>query len=247
MEYPEIAIQGLINTLNDDQEAYTWLAQSEWKELATFSDIICCQNTKALEFLIANKDKFSTIVNFLAALQKEDKAFDFIVASGVRGALPHGRASEKLIGCGELVTIDFGAVCNGYYSDETVTLAVGKPDDRQKEIYSIVRDAHDMALASVMPGITFKELDAKARSFIERKGYGCYFGHGLGHGIGLEVHEQPTVSFRSDGVVEEGMVFTVEPGIYIPGWGGVRIEDSVCVTADGYRCLTKVPKEMMII
>lgn len=177
----------------------------------------------------------------------EEKAFDFIVASGKRGALPHGKASGKVINSGELVTIDFGAVCNGYFSDETVTVAVGKPDERQREIYSIVKDAHDRALAAVRPGISFKELDALARDYITEKGFGSNFGHGLGHGVGLEVHEQPVVSFRNEGLVEEGMVFTIEPGIYIPGWGGIRIEDTVVVTADGYRLLTKVPKELQVI
>lgn len=177
----------------------------------------------------------------------EEKAFDFIVASGKRGALPHGKASDKVINSGELVTIDFGAVYNGYFSDETVTVAVGKPDERQREIYSIVKDAHDRALAAIRPGISFKELDALARDYIAEKGFGSNFGHGLGHGVGLEVHEQPVVSFRNEGLVEEGMVFTIEPGIYIPGWGGIRIEDTVVVTADGYRILTKVPKELQII
>ncbi|ABQ26014.1 M24 family metallopeptidase [Geotalea uraniireducens] len=177
----------------------------------------------------------------------EEKAFDFIVASGKRGALPHGKASDKVINSGELVTVDFGAVYNGYFSDETVTVAVGKPDERQREIYSIVKDAHDRALAAVRPGINFKELDTLARDYIAEKGFGSNFGHGLGHGVGLEVHEQPVVSFRSEGLVEEGMVFTIEPGIYIPGWGGIRIEDTVVVTADGYRILTKVPKELQII
>lgn len=177
----------------------------------------------------------------------EEKAFDFIVASGKRGALPHGKASDKVITSGELVTVDFGAVYNGYFSDETVTVAVGKPDERQREIYSIVKDAHDRALAAVRPGISFKELDALARDYITEKGFGSNFGHGLGHGVGLEVHEQPVVSFRNEGLVEEGMVFTIEPGIYIPGWGGIRIEDTVVVTADGYRILTKVPKELQVI
>jgi Xaa-Pro aminopeptidase len=177
----------------------------------------------------------------------EDKSFDFIVASGARGALPHGKASGKTIQAGELVTLDFGAVYNGYHSDETVTVAVGTPDCRQKEIYGIVLDAHDRALAAVRPGISLKELDATARGYIEERGYGKYFGHGLGHGVGLEVHEKPTVSFRSDQVAEEGMVFTIEPGIYIPDWGGVRIEDTVVVTADGCRLLTRVPKQLMVL
>ena len=177
----------------------------------------------------------------------EDKAFDFIVASGDRGALPHGRASDKKILSGELVTLDFGAVYNGYNSDETVTIAIGTPDNRQREVYQIVKDAHDLAIESVRPGISFKELDEKARDYIEKKGYGQYFGHGLGHGVGLDIHEKPVVSFRSDGVAAEGMVFTIEPGIYLPGWGGVRIEDTVYVTGDGCCLLTKVPKDLLII
>jgi Xaa-Pro aminopeptidase len=177
----------------------------------------------------------------------DEKSFDFIVASGPRGALPHGKASGKAISAGELVTIDFGAVYRGYHSDETVTVAVGNPDSQQKEIYSIVRDAHDKALDAVKPGISLKELDGIARQHIEGKGYGKYFGHGLGHGVGLEVHEKPTVSYRSEQIAGEGMVFTIEPGIYIPDWGGVRIEDTVVVTQDGYRLITEVPKELMVL
>jgi Xaa-Pro aminopeptidase len=174
-------------------------------------------------------------------------SFDFIVASGARGALPHGKASDKAIGRGELVTIDFGAIYSGYNSDETVTVAVGKPDTRQEEIYGIVKDAHDFALAAVRPGIAFRELDARARNHIEEKGYGKFFGHGLGHGVGLEVHEKPVVSYRGEGEVAEGMVFTIEPGIYIPDWGGVRIEDTVLVESDGCRLLTKVPKDLIVL
>jgi Xaa-Pro aminopeptidase len=177
----------------------------------------------------------------------EEKSFDFIVASGARGALPHGKASDKVIRSGELVTIDFGAVYGGYCSDETVTLALGNPDNRQREIYSIVKDAHDKALEAVRPGIALKELDGIARKYIEEKGYSNYFGHGLGHGVGLEVHEKPSVSFRSEQIAEEGMVFTIEPGIYIPDWGGVRIEDTVAVTRDGWQMLTGVPKELMVL
>lgn len=177
----------------------------------------------------------------------DDKAFDFIVASGQRGALPHGRASTKAMCSGELVTIDFGAVMDGYNSDETVTVIIGKPDARQREVYQVVKDAHDKAIEAVRPGVALKELDAVARDHIAAKGYGDYFGHGLGHGVGLDVHEKPVVSFRSKDEAREGMVFTIEPGIYIPGWGGVRIEDTVCVTADGCRLLTRVPKDLMIL
>ena len=177
----------------------------------------------------------------------EGKSFDFIVASGVRGALPHGKASDKTIAAGELVTVDFGAFYRGYCSDETVTVCLGEPDSRQREVYETVRVAQELAIDSVRPGISFREVDAKARDYIAAQGFGQYFGHGLGHGIGLDVHEPPTASPRGTGIVEAGMVFTVEPGIYIPGWGGVRIEDSVVVERDGCRRITQVPKALIIV
>jgi Xaa-Pro aminopeptidase len=173
------------------------------------------------------------------------RAFDFIVASGERGAMPHGRASDRVLRPGELVTIDFGAVIDGYHSDETVTVALGRPSDRACEIHAIVKEAHDRAIAAVRPGISCRDLDAVARDYINENGYETCFGHGLGHGVGLEIHEKPVVSPRSATVVEEGMVFTIEPGIYIPGFGGVRIEDTVAVTADGCMLLTKAPKELI--
>lgn len=173
------------------------------------------------------------------------RAFDFIVASGERGAMPHGRASDRVLRSGELVTIDFGAVKDGYHSDETVTVAIGNPGDLGRKIHDIVRQAHDRAIAAVRPGISCRDLDAVARDFIREQGYEACFGHGLGHGVGLEIHEKPVVSPRSEAVVEEGMVFTIEPGIYMPGFGGVRIEDTVAVTADGCVVLTHAPKELI--
>lgn len=177
----------------------------------------------------------------------DGRAFDFIVASGERGAMPHGRASDKAISSGELVTIDFGAVRDGYHSDETVTVALGRPDERSLEVYGIVKEAHDRAIAAVRPGIACRDLDEVARGYIREQGYGDYFGHGLGHGVGLEIHEKPVISPRSEATVEEGMVFTIEPGIYIPGFGGVRIEDTVVVTMGGCRLLTQVSKELMMV
>ena len=161
--------------------------------------------------------------------------------------MPHGRASDKQVLAGELVTIDFGAIKDGYHSDETVTLAVGSINTRQRQLYQTVLDAHDRAIAAVKPGIACRDLDALAREYIKEQGFGQYFGHGLGHGVGLDTHEKPVVSPRSDAVVEEGMVFTIEPGIYIPGLGGVRIEDTVAVTSDGCRLLTKVTKQLVIV
>jgi len=180
-------------------------------------------------------------------LGAEGRGFDFIVASGLRGAMPHGRASDKVIQAGELVTIDFGAVLDGYHSDETVTVAVGPCNERQRTIFDTVLEAHDRALAAVKPGVACRHLDAIARDYITEQGFGEYFGHGLGHGVGLDIHEKPVVSPRSEAIVEEGMVFTIEPGIYIPGFGGVRIEDTVAVTADGCRLLTNVSKQFKIV
>jgi Xaa-Pro aminopeptidase len=177
----------------------------------------------------------------------EEKAFDFIVASGPRGAMPHGIASERSIGTGELVTIDFGVRYRGYHSDETVTVAVGEVPPRLRQIYDTVLKAHDLAMDQVRPGGALKEIDAVARDHIAAQGFGDYFGHGLGHGVGLEIHEYPTVSPRSEAVASEGMVFTIEPGIYVPELGGVRIEDMIEVTADGCRPLTRLSKALRVL
>jgi Xaa-Pro aminopeptidase len=142
------------------------------------------------------------------------------------------------------VTLDFGSCYEGYFSDETVNFAIGNVDSELLEIHAIVLEAHDRAIASIKPGVPLKEIDRVARDFIADKGYDSFFGHGLGHGVGLEVHEWPRVSPRSDVSAQTGMVFTVEPGIYKPGLGGVRIEDIVVVTEFGSRCLTGLPKEL---
>ena len=173
----------------------------------------------------------------------EEKSFDYIVASGERGAMPHGVASDKVLQQGELVTIDFGGRLGGYFSDETITLALGQVPDKLRKIYDIVLEAHDRAIAAVKTGVSLLDLDKVARDYIDSHGYADYFGHGLGHGVGLEVHEAPTVSPRSELTAEEGMVITIEPGIYLPGVGGVRIEDMVHVTADGAQVLTKIQKQ----
>ncbi|TQR13718.1 M24 family metallopeptidase [Psychrobacillus soli] len=174
-------------------------------------------------------------------------SFDTIVASGVRSALPHGVASDKVIEVGDFVTLDFGAVYNGYISDTTRTIAVGEPSEQLKEIYQVVLDSQLLALEKVKPGMTGKEADAIARDYIASKGYGEAFGHSLGHGIGLEVHEGPGLSFRSDIVLEPGMVITIEPGIYLPNIGGVRIEDDALVTENGLEKLTHSTKELLIL
>jgi Xaa-Pro aminopeptidase len=179
----------------------------------------------------------------LKKLGGETTAFDFIVASGVRGALPHGVASDKAICAGELVTIDFGTRCQGYHSDETVTVAVGEVSVKLRQIFDIVLEAHDSAIAAAKPGMRACELDAVARNIIVSKGYGDYFGHGLGHGVGLKVHEFPPLTAKNDAILSAGMVVTIEPGIYLPGVGGVRIEDTIVISETGCECLTSIPKQ----
>ena len=180
-------------------------------------------------------------------LGAEEKSFDTIVASGRRGALPHGVASDKSIASGDLVTIDFGARWNGYHSDETVTVAVGPVSTKLRQIFDIVLEAHDRAMDAIRPGVPLRDIDDIARSYIREHGYGDCFGHSLGHGVGLEVHEHPVVSAQTEVLAEEGMVITIEPGIYIPDLGGVRIEDMVYVTADGHRRITRLPKEFRLL
>ena len=177
----------------------------------------------------------------------EGLSFDIIVASGIRGALPHGKASLKRIKKTETVIVDLGARYQGYHSDETCTFMVGKPGREQKKVYQIVKDAHDKAIEAVRPGVKASYVDSVARCFIKDAGYGKYFGHGTGHGVGLAVHEWPNISPYNDDVLEEAMVFTIEPGVYIHGWGGVRIEDMVIVKNDGCEILTEMPKEMVIL
>jgi Xaa-Pro aminopeptidase len=174
----------------------------------------------------------------------ESPAFPTIVASGPRGALPHGKPTDKAVERKEMVVVDFGARFQGYHSDETKTVFQGRPDGRQQKIYDLVRRAQEKAMKVIRPGESVRRIDSAAREVISRAGYGKYFGHGTGHGIGLAVHEPPTISPRGAGVVETGMVFSVEPGIYLPGWGGVRLEDLVLVTDRGYERLTYLSKEL---
>lgn len=174
----------------------------------------------------------------------EAPSFPTIVASGPRSAMPHGVASARRIAKGEILLIDYGCVYQGYCSDETCTFVLGEPSARQRKIYAVVKQAHDLALAALAPGAPLCQVDAAARAHITAQGYGRRFGHGTGHGLGLCVHESPAVSPRSKAAARKGMVVTIEPGIYIPGWAGVRIEDMAAVTAGGRRVLTKTDKTL---
>ena len=172
-------------------------------------------------------------------------SFDTIAASGVRSAMPHGLVSEKVIESGDFLTLDFGCVYNGYCSDMTRTVAVGKASEKQREIYSIVLNAQESAIAAIQPGKACNEIDAVARNIIRDAGYGDNFGHGLGHSVGIEIHENPSFSPGCTEIIKPGHVITVEPGIYIENFGGVRIEDLVVITEDGIINTTSSPKMLI--
>jgi Xaa-Pro aminopeptidase len=174
-------------------------------------------------------------------------SFDTIVAAGPHGALPHACPRDVTIGDGELVVIDWGATLHGYCSDCTRTFATGEIPDTVRVTYDLVLDAQRAGLEAVHPGIGGRAADAAARGLIDAAGHAQHFGHSLGHGVGLEVHEAPTLSRRSDTVLAPGNVVTVEPGVYVPGEVGVRIEDLCVVTESGCEILTDIPKELITL
>ena len=184
---------------------------------------------------------------FMRKEGSEGVSFDFIVVSGKNSSLPHGEPTDKKIEYGDFVTMDFGAVVNGYRSDMTRTVAVGGVTDEQKRVYETVLKAQELALKEIKPDVKCLDIDKIARDFIENEGYGGCFGHGLGHSVGLEIHENPAFNTRNDTKLEKGMVMTVEPGIYLENKFGVRIEDMVAVTEESYENLTKSPKNLIIL
>lgn len=204
---------------------------------------------KALEASVrrlAGSSEIAVASRLQAEIRKgggDEESFPTIVASGPRAALPHGLPSGRIIGGGDLVVIDFGVKLGGYCCDVTRSYSPSKWDKRSKEIYEVVLEAQRAALAVIAPGVKASDVDAAARQVIERAGHGKHFGHGTGHGVGLEVHELPVLSPRSGDTLEPGMVFTVEPGIYLENFGGVRIEDMVLVTESGSEILSRrIPK-----
>lgn len=227
--------------IKDDAEILALKSAAEITDKA-FSHILTKIRPGVTELEIALEMEY-----FMRQHGAQKLAFDIIAASGPRAALPHGVASERKIATGDFVVLDFGAVYAGYHADMTRTVVIGKPDRQQEKIYDIVLRAQLEALKAVKPGAKCSAVDSVARTMIDQAGYGPNFGHGLGHSVGLEIHERPSLSPKEDVVLEPGMVVTVEPGIYINGWGGVRIEDLVCVTATGCEILSSSTKELIIL
>jgi Xaa-Pro aminopeptidase len=197
------------------------------------------------------RDLAFTVDSFIRQAGFERSAFDTIVASGPNGARPHARPGERTITEGDLVVLDFGGVYDSYCVDLTRTVCIGRASPRVREVYAAVRDAHNRAIEAVAPGRSRFDIDAAARDTLTARGLGEAFGHGTGHGLGIEVHEDPRIARRrpdvdtEDEQVAAGMVFTIEPGAYLAGWGGVRIEDDVLVTDDGVEVLTDVTTELI--
>ncbi|RTE09724.1 M24 family metallopeptidase [Paenibacillus whitsoniae] len=238
---PTASLVEQIRMVKDDAELQV---MQEAADLAdqTFSHILNFIKPGVKELDIALE-----IETFIRKNGGTSTSFETIVASGERSALPHGKASDRVLQGNEFVKLDFGAYYKGYCSDITRTVMLGKPTDKHKEIYDIVLEAQLNCLANLKPGIPGREGDAYARDVIVKHGYGDYFGHGTGHGLGMEVHESPRLSKTEDTILTPGMVVTVEPGIYLPGFGGVRIEDDVVITDTGIKILTHSTKDFLII
>jgi Xaa-Pro aminopeptidase len=199
---------------------------------------------KEIKAGMTEKELAARLEYYMRSLGSEGVSFDTIVASGHRSALPHGAPTDKILEVGDFVTFDFGALYNGYHSDTTRTVVMGMANSWHREIYTVVQEAQYRGMKAARPGITGQELDKEIRDYIESRGYGKYFTHGLGHGVGLEIHELPNINSKGDTVLQEGMVFSIEPGVYIQGRGGVRIEDTVVLTKEGAHSLTTLKKTL---
>ena len=217
------------------------------RKAAKFADEAFVEILKYIKPGVSEKDIERELQYLIKKQGADDVGFPSIVASGKRSSLPHAIPSDKKIEYGDFVTLDFGAMYKGYRSDMTRTIIVGAADDKQREIYEILKAAQVAASKAIKAGVPCKVADASARDYIINAGYGDNFGHGLGHGVGLDIHEEPYLSHSSEKTLEAGNIVTVEPGIYLPNWGGVRIEDTVVVCENGIEVMTNSSKELIVI
>lgn len=225
-----------------DAEELAKLEQAEYIGDAAFTHILDVLKPGVSEREIALELEF-----FMKKQGASKLSFDTIVASGANGSMPHAQVTDRVLQSGDFVTMDFGCVYQGYCSDMTRTVAIGTPTDEMKKVYQIVLDANLRAMEQIEAGKRCNEIDAVARDYIREQGYGEYFGHGLGHGVGLDIHEEPRFSPKCDVITQENMVITDEPGIYLPGQFGVRIEDLVVVKENGYQKLSQSEKKLIIL
>lgn len=239
-----VALSGVVEKIREiksEEEIETIQKAVEITEKA-YDYILGIAKEGMKEIELANELDF-----YMRKLGASGVSFDTIVASGVRSAMPHGVASEKLIEKGDMITIDFGCIYNGYVSDMTRTFALGDPGEELKEAYEVVYQANKKVAEEARAGMTGAEMDAVARDYITKAGYGDKFGHSTGHGIGLEVHEGPGINARNNNELQVNNVVTNEPGIYLPGLGGIRLEDDLVITEDGNRNLMTLSKKLIIL
>ncbi|HEX9060036.1 MAG TPA: M24 family metallopeptidase, partial [Clostridia bacterium] len=239
-----VPLEGLIEKLRikkDDSEI------KKIKDAVKVADDTFSHVLKLIKPGVAEIEIAAEIEYYMKKNGAKGPSFETIVASGKRAALPHGVASEKKLEIGDAVTMDYGAIYGEYCSDMTRTVFLGKPADELLKIYRIVLDAQLKAIEGAIAGVSGKDIDAIARGHIETNGYGNCFGHGLGHGVGLEIHEEPRLSPMGNLIMKDGMVVTVEPGIYVTGLGGVRIEDMIVINGEKPEILTSSTKELIIL
>ena len=230
-----------LRRVKDSQEIETLIAAQRIAEKALESIL------KEIRPGVTEKEIAARLQYLMLHYGASDMSFDPIVVSGPNGSLPHGVPSERVIGRGEFVTMDFGCVYRGYCSDMTRTVAVGFATEEMRTVYNTVLSAQKAGIAAAKAGVTGREVDGAARAVIDAAGYGDYFGHSFGHGVGVEIHEAPNASPMNDKPLPAGAVISAEPGIYLPGKMGVRIEDVILLTVEGCRDITKAPKELLIL
>jgi len=244
---PETEWKGLGDALNDlrmikTEEELSYISKAQQIGDEAFSHVLTILRPGITELEVA-----AELESYMKRHGASGLAFDTIAASGYHSAMPHATPSEKVLEYGDFLTMDYGCKYKGYCADMTRTVVIGKASEQQKEIYQVVLEAQMAALDTIHAGLTGAQVDKAARDIIKAAGYGQYFGHGLGHSVGLFIHEYPRISPMGQTILLPGMTATIEPGIYVPGVGGVRIEDLVVVTENGHRNLTSSPKKLLEI